>query len=1279
MPTEPRFDFSTLPASAPMPTPDELAPVAQPQRFDFSTLDRPLGSNYSIGIPSESDTYTGRAAELDPVSRGVDKAFMGMAVDMGAAADKATGYGWRAPVKMWLQGMTYEEMVDDVEAERRELRGYLEQEGGMVEGMSQGVTEFLSYFLPAGVALNGARAGAKVASVLRVLEPGKAKMVGAAAEAEMAALFAENMAFAPDEARLSNLVETVPALRNPITRYLAAREGDVGAEAVLKQNLEAVGVGILTAPLMFAVDAAKTTGVKALKKAKEAPKKPTTSEIREEVLTGTKYVVPEEIDKDEALWLHRAKGLFGDDKKAVKSVVDEDIARLQQKVRDGGNPEEALAELQEIFMRMDPQQEVFPDTARVGIEDSVRLPVRGVRKSQAHTAFAAEEWFRKSEEAIDAKRRLTGAKILKKGHELLVDHAGGVKTKLLKEAGEAGEEAVMRFELAAGSSAKADWVFQKWRSELYSPIGGGRGSMKRQDQRTLDRVIQYRRGYEIARTRPAASPTLDGGAQLSADAFLNGLEGIKNEIGPAKYAEMTRRTNRYFDAMREQLGELHRSGLISDAEQAVLERFDYQPRQLIQRVDPIQKIKIGGEPTSVSSSGIEPLGKAGERLIETDSAFLLAQVVSRTQSRVAKNEAAKSLGKVAKEMLEGNGFIAEKRFKGSTKISYREGGEQKAFFMDEEYAKQWVHRGQIGGDMWAKFLGTDLMRTFATGINPEFALANFPRDIAYIFMTTNEYSPHLPAAIAQGAKDMSAVIGDTVMRKGRYEEYIRQGGGMSFLTHGARKHSRGQTQLLPWLKVPKMDLAWEKTRTVLGYVNESAEILTRLMVRERAIKNGATTEQATWHARRYIDFSQGGHAAKQADVFLPYLNASIQGMRGFARAAKQRPIETAYRTMQFGAAASIVWLHNELNYPEVMAQISPNEKARFWILPTGQSYQDEQGNTKHLYTRVAVEHTLMPIKSGFEALMARGVKGELPTREVVAAFANSASILGDPMSTMPPALRAVAQYMSNYDFYTKDKIWKGPDVLPGDEVKRYPNRPTAQAAVDAARTAREVAGIELSPERLERSIGAIVSRNVYTGTLNAGYAAVRNTPEYQLAQNRATEDALAQTPFLRRVLGRTHPLARADDMMTQLSQEASSDEKVFNDKIYQLATLAYNEGRTPGKGPEFQEVKALIKGAPAAIQERLANRYMRIMHSRKASEMLKGIDHYEASNPVWWLAVGGLHAKARAEVVYNAWRGTPPNQRGRLLRYALTTPGGKNREFKAEFDRLTKERGRDFP
>ena len=87
----------------------------------------------------------------------------------------------------------------------------------------------------------------------------------------MAALTAENLAFAPNEARLSNLIESVPALRNPVTGYLQADAGDVGAEAVLKQNLEALGMGVLASPLVMALGKFKDGGKVAIRWLREGP------------------------------------------------------------------------------------------------------------------------------------------------------------------------------------------------------------------------------------------------------------------------------------------------------------------------------------------------------------------------------------------------------------------------------------------------------------------------------------------------------------------------------------------------------------------------------------------------------------------------------------------------------------------------------------------------------------------------------------------------------------------------------------------------------------------------------------------------------------------------------------------------------------------------------------------------------------------------------------------------------------------------------------------------
>ena len=55
------------------------------------------------------------------------------------------------------------------------------------------------------------------------------------------AIVAENLAFDPWEDRLSNIVQEVPALENPITEYLAADPEDSEVEARFKMSLEALG------------------------------------------------------------------------------------------------------------------------------------------------------------------------------------------------------------------------------------------------------------------------------------------------------------------------------------------------------------------------------------------------------------------------------------------------------------------------------------------------------------------------------------------------------------------------------------------------------------------------------------------------------------------------------------------------------------------------------------------------------------------------------------------------------------------------------------------------------------------------------------------------------------------------------------------------------------------------------------------------------------------------------------------------------------------------------
>lgn len=98
-------------------------------------------------------------------------------------------------------------------------------------GIARSVAKFATGFLGAG----------KVAGLGRLSQAGGAAQVGgAAARGALSDFFA----FDEDEKRLSNLIQEVPALQNPVTEFLATDPSDSGAVSRLKNAVEGLGVGV---------------------------------------------------------------------------------------------------------------------------------------------------------------------------------------------------------------------------------------------------------------------------------------------------------------------------------------------------------------------------------------------------------------------------------------------------------------------------------------------------------------------------------------------------------------------------------------------------------------------------------------------------------------------------------------------------------------------------------------------------------------------------------------------------------------------------------------------------------------------------------------------------------------------------------------------------------------------------------------------------------------------------------------------------------------------------
>ena len=161
----------------------------------------------------------------------------------GDNLSKATGFYGVTIDKSGMR-MTSQEDADAVSlggAVRSEVdKRYIDDPKSVTGGVIKSVSQFVTGMMGAGKFM-------KAAGV-----PELAGAAGYAASAVQGAV-ANFAAFDPHQQRLSNLIEQVPALRNPVTAFLASDPTDTDAEGRFKNAVEGLGVGVLTDGLVKGV------------------------------------------------------------------------------------------------------------------------------------------------------------------------------------------------------------------------------------------------------------------------------------------------------------------------------------------------------------------------------------------------------------------------------------------------------------------------------------------------------------------------------------------------------------------------------------------------------------------------------------------------------------------------------------------------------------------------------------------------------------------------------------------------------------------------------------------------------------------------------------------------------------------------------------------------------------------------------------------------------------------------------------------------------------------
>lgn len=122
-----------------------------------------------------------------------------------------------------------------------------------VNSVVSNVAQFVLPFSAAGKAMKAARFGSNVAAsfpkAMKVVRP----MIQGA--------IADFSAFDAHESRLSNLIQSVPALRNPVTEYLSADDKDGQLEGRFKNAVEGIGLGALTDAFVKGVKAVRAARI----------------------------------------------------------------------------------------------------------------------------------------------------------------------------------------------------------------------------------------------------------------------------------------------------------------------------------------------------------------------------------------------------------------------------------------------------------------------------------------------------------------------------------------------------------------------------------------------------------------------------------------------------------------------------------------------------------------------------------------------------------------------------------------------------------------------------------------------------------------------------------------------------------------------------------------------------------------------------------------------------------------------------------------------------------
>jgi hypothetical protein len=347
-----------------------------------------------------------------------------------------------------------------------------------------------------------------------------------------------------------------------------------------------------------------------------------------------------------------------------------------------------------------------------------------------------------------------------------------------------------------------------------------------------------------------------------------------------------------------------------------------------------------------------------------------------------------------------------------------------------------------------------------------------------------------------------------------YNEFAEHGGLMDFLSN---EGMRSLNDLKPGFKIfTPIHKLMMMYGTVMSYIGETSEVAMRLAVYDKVKSNlisefkkengvDPTTEQlddmmweAAREARELIDFNQGGSWAKEVDVVMPYLNASLQGFRKPIEYAKNNPLAFANSYLQLTvmgagvATMSIAYAmaafggddeeEKKKKVRKALDSISDHEKATYHIIFTGK--MDKDGELE--YYRIKK----LPISSiattWAEQIMYKHLlDAEFDEVTFEESISKSTPLTISDLMSKNPVIAGLLTYKYNEDTFTGEKVFRGPKDKEILATAEGINDPKVEGFYKVIAPA-----LGLSPARTKAAVEKIITNQSTNPTINAFYAAM---------------------------------------------------------------------------------------------------------------------------------------------------------------------------------------------